>query len=67
MRFRNETTNVLIGGYLSEQAAREDYEAVLNCGERIWGAAGDSDARRRPQVSAGPGPASARLAASAGS
>jgi len=23
----------------SEQAAREDYDAVLNCGERIWGAA----------------------------
>ena len=39
MHFRDETTNVLIGGYLSEQAAREDYDAVLNCGERIWGAA----------------------------
>ena len=39
MHFRDETTNVLIGGYLSEQAAREDYEAVLSCGERIWGAA----------------------------
>ena len=39
MHLRDETTNVLIGGYLSEQAAREDYEAVLNCGERIWGAA----------------------------
>jgi uncharacterized membrane protein len=39
MSFRDETTNVLIGGYLSVQAAREDYNAVLNCGERIWGAA----------------------------
>jgi arylsulfatase len=39
MHFRNEVTNVLIGGYLSEQAAREDYDAVLNCGERILGAA----------------------------
>ena len=39
MHLRDETTDVLIGGYLSEQAAHEDYDAVLNCGERIWGAA----------------------------
>lgn len=39
MGLRDQTNNVLIGGYLSETAAREDYDAVLNCGERIWGAA----------------------------
>lgn len=38
MGFDEETTDVLIGGYLSTDAAQEDYEAVLNCGERLWGA-----------------------------
>ncbi len=38
MRFDDETTDVLIGGYLSADAAHEDYEAVLGCGERLWGA-----------------------------
>ena len=33
-----EPTNVLIGGYLSNDAAHEDYEAVLNCGAEIMGA-----------------------------
>jgi hypothetical protein len=35
MGFRDQTNNVLIGGYLFAKAAREDYDAVLNCGERI--------------------------------
>ena len=34
----DETTDVLIGGYLSTEAAHEDYEAVLDCGARLWGA-----------------------------
>jgi hypothetical protein len=34
----DETTDVLIGGYLSTEAAHEDYEAVLGCGARLWGA-----------------------------
>jgi arylsulfatase len=38
MKLDDETTDVLIGGYLSTQAAHEDYEAVLGCGERLWGA-----------------------------
>jgi arylsulfatase len=38
MGFDEETTDVLIGGYLSVDAAQEDYEAALNCGERLWGA-----------------------------
>jgi uncharacterized membrane protein len=33
-----DPTNVLIGGYLSTEAAHEDYEAVLNCGAEIMGA-----------------------------
>jgi uncharacterized membrane protein len=33
-----EPTNVLIGGYLSADAAHEDYEAVLGCGAEIMGA-----------------------------
>jgi uncharacterized membrane protein len=33
-----EPTDVLIGGYLSADAAREDYEAVLGCGADIMGA-----------------------------
>lgn len=38
MPLDDETTDVLIGGYLSTDAAQEDYEAVLNCGVRLWGA-----------------------------
>ena len=38
MPIDDETTDVLIGGYLSKEAAKEDYEAVLNCGVRLWGA-----------------------------
>jgi arylsulfatase len=38
MKIDDETTDVLIGGYLSSEAAHEDYEAVLGCGERLWGA-----------------------------
>ena len=37
MKIDDETTDVLIGGHLSAEAAREDYEAVLGCGERLWG------------------------------
>ena len=33
-----EPTDVLIGGYLSTEAAHEDYEAVLNCGAELMGA-----------------------------
>ncbi len=32
------TTDVLIGGYLSTDAAHDDYEAVLNCGADVMGA-----------------------------
>jgi arylsulfatase len=35
---REQTIDVLIGGYLSKEAAQEDYEAVLNCDARIEGA-----------------------------
>ena len=38
MNIDDETTDVLIGGYLSAEAAHEDYEAVLACGARLWGA-----------------------------
>lgn len=38
MPLRHETTDVLIGGYMSKDAAMEDYETVLNCGARLWGA-----------------------------
>jgi uncharacterized membrane protein len=38
MGIDEETTDVLIGGYLSADAAKEDYEAVLQCGARLWGA-----------------------------
>ena len=38
MGFDDETTDVLIGGYLSTDAAHEDYQAVLGCGARLWGA-----------------------------
>src|SRR5690242_7779076 len=32
MAFDDETIDVLIGGYLSKDAAQDDYEAVLACG-----------------------------------
>jgi hypothetical protein len=35
MTIGDETTDVLIGGYLSKQAAHEDYEAVLGCGASL--------------------------------
>ena len=38
MTIDDETTDVLIGGYLSTEAAHEDYESVLGSGERLWGA-----------------------------
>jgi uncharacterized membrane protein len=38
MKFDEETTDVLIGGYLSKAAAEEDYEAVLGCGGYLHGA-----------------------------
>src|SRR5207344_708003 len=38
MPFDDETIDVLIGGYLSAEAAREDYEAVLACGGYLHGA-----------------------------
>lgn len=37
MAFDEETTDVLIGGYMSADAAKEDYEAVLGCGAHLWG------------------------------
>jgi uncharacterized membrane protein len=38
MAFDDETTDVLIGGYLSTEAAHQDYEAVDNSGVHLWGA-----------------------------
>ena len=38
MAFDDETTDVLIGGYLSKDAAMEDYESVLGCGGYLHGA-----------------------------
>jgi uncharacterized membrane protein len=38
MHIDDETTDVLIGGYLSSEAAQEDYTAVRACGARLWGA-----------------------------
>jgi uncharacterized membrane protein len=35
----HDTIDVLIGGYLSKDAAEEDYEAVRNCGGHLQGAA----------------------------
>src|SRR5512132_2050907 len=35
----HDTIDVLIGGYLSKDAAEEDYEAVLNCGAHLQGMA----------------------------
>ena len=38
MAFDNETIDVLIGGYLSTDAAHEDYEAALASGGYLHGA-----------------------------
>jgi uncharacterized membrane protein len=38
MSSEHEATDVLIGGYLSADAAHEDYEAVLNTGGHLEGA-----------------------------
>ena len=38
MKWVDETTDVLIGGYLSKEAAKEDYDAVLGCGADLLGA-----------------------------
>ena len=38
MAFDDETIDVLIGGYLSKEAATEDYESVLACGGYLHGA-----------------------------
>jgi uncharacterized membrane protein len=38
MPIDEETTDVMIGGYMSTDAAHDDYEAVLNCGARLLGA-----------------------------
>lgn len=38
MKFDDETTDVLIGGYMSKDAAQQDYEAVLACGGYLHGA-----------------------------
>src|SRR6516162_5460860 len=40
MKFDDETTDVLIGGYLSEDAAQDDYKAVLASGGYLHGAVG---------------------------
>lgn len=38
MKFDDETIDVLIGGYMSKEAAREDYETVLASGGYLHGA-----------------------------
>ena len=38
MAIDDETIDVLIGGYLSKDAAIEDYESVLGCGGYLHGA-----------------------------
>lgn len=38
MAFDDETIDVLIGGYLSKDAAMQDYESVLGCGGYLHGA-----------------------------
>jgi uncharacterized membrane protein len=38
MKFDDETTDVLIGGYMSADAAKDDYEAVLASGGYLHGA-----------------------------
>ena len=37
MAIDDETTDVLIGGYLSTDAAHQDYDAVNHCGAHLWG------------------------------
>ena len=37
MHIDDEITDVLIAGYLSTDAAHEDYRAVRDCGARLWG------------------------------
>lgn len=39
MKIDHETIDVLIGGYMSKDAAQDDYEAVLACGGYLHGAA----------------------------
>jgi hypothetical protein len=55
MKFDDETTGVLIGGYLSKDAAREDYEAVLASGYLYAGCRPDRELvswpDRRPSAS----------------
>jgi uncharacterized membrane protein len=43
MPFDDETTDVLIGGYMSKEAAEEDYEGVLACGAHLLGAVVSKD------------------------
>jgi uncharacterized membrane protein len=38
MKFDDETIDVLIGGYMSKDAAQDDYEAVRKCGGHLDGA-----------------------------
>ena len=38
MAFDEETIDVLIGGYLSKDAAMQDYESVIKCGGYLHGA-----------------------------
>jgi uncharacterized membrane protein len=38
MKFGDETIDVLIGGYMSKEAAEQDYEAVRKCGGHLDGA-----------------------------
>ena len=38
MKFDDETIDVLIGGYMSKEAAMQDYEAALSCGGYLHGA-----------------------------
>jgi uncharacterized membrane protein len=38
MALDDETTDVLIGGYLATHAAHQDYDAVRNCGAHLLGA-----------------------------
>ena len=44
----DDTTDVLIGGYLSSEAADEDYEAVLTCGARLRRGRGEQGPRGQP-------------------
>ncbi len=56
MKIDDETTDVLIGGYLSTDAAHEDYEAVLGCGGPPVGRSGPSARTSRAKVSVGARP-----------